>query len=163
LTKRVFNFYPGPATLPLPALEKAREEFLDFAGTGMSVIEISHRSKEWEQVMNEADSLVREVMDVPSEYKVIWLGGGASTQFFMTPLNLQVPRKPMEYVNTGGWSQKAIKEAGMYGQVKVIASSEEKGFSYIPRNVSFSEVEQNGIIGQKYPRKFLWSVICHLT
>jgi len=139
LTKRVFNFYAGPATLPLPALEKAREEFLDFAGTGMSVIEISHRSKEWEKVMTEADSLVREVMGVPSDYKVIWLGGGASTQFFMTPLNLQVPGKPLEYVNTGGWSQKAIKEAGLYGQVKVIASSEEKNFSYIPRDVSFSD------------------------
>jgi phosphoserine aminotransferase len=139
LAKRVFNFNPGPATLPLPVLEQVRDEFLNFAGTGMSVIEISHRSKEWEKTMEQADSLVREVMGVPSDYKVIWLGGGASTQFFMVPLNLQVKGKPMEYAVTGGWSQKAVKEAGLYGEVKVVASSEDKNFSYIPKNVSFSD------------------------
>jgi phosphoserine aminotransferase len=139
LAKRVFNFNPGPATLPLPVLEQARNEFLDFAGTGMSVIEISHRSKEWEKTMEQADSLVREVMGVPSDYKVIWLGGGASTQFLMVPLNLQVRGKPMEYAITGGWSQKAVKEAGLYGETKIIASSEDKNFSYIPKNVSFSD------------------------
>ena len=139
MAKRVFNFYAGPATLPLPVLEKARDEFLDFAGTGMSVIEISHRSKEWEKAMTDVDGLVREVMGVPSDYKIMWLGGGASSQFFMAPLNLQVTGKPMEYVSTGSWSQKAIKEAGLYGDVKVIASSEDKKFSYIPKNVSFSD------------------------
>jgi phosphoserine aminotransferase len=139
MVKRVFNFNPGPATLPLPVLEQARDEFLNFAGTGMSVIEISHRSKEWEKTMEEADSLVREVMGVPSDYKVIWLGGGASTQFLMVPLNLQVKGKPMEYAITGGWSQKAVKEAGLYGEAKVIASSEDKNFSYIPKNVIFSD------------------------
>ncbi|MHA3963625.1 MAG: 3-phosphoserine/phosphohydroxythreonine transaminase [Candidatus Thorarchaeota archaeon SMTZ1-45] len=139
MTKRVFNFYPGPATLPLPVLERAREEFLDFAGTGMSVIEISHRSKEWEKVMTDATNLVRELMGVPQEYKVLWLSGGASTQFFMVPLNLQQQGKVMEYVNTGGWSTKAIKEAKHFGDVEVIASSEEENFSYIPKNVEFSE------------------------
>jgi phosphoserine aminotransferase len=139
MTKRVYNFYPGPATLPLPALERARDEFLDFAGTGMSVLEISHRSKEWQQVMDDADALVREVMGIPSDYKVLWLSGGASSQFYMVPANLQVPGKPMEYVNTGGWSTKAIKEVKLYGETKVIASSEDTNFSYIPKDVEFSE------------------------
>ncbi|TFG34164.1 3-phosphoserine/phosphohydroxythreonine transaminase [Candidatus Thorarchaeota archaeon] len=139
MTKRVFNFYPGPATLALPVLKRARDELLDFAGTGMSVMEISHRSKEWEQVMKEADGLIREIMGVPSDYRVIWLGGGASTQFLMVPVNLQVVGKPMEYVNTGGWSKKAIKEAGFYGDVKVIASSEDENFCYIPKDVTISD------------------------
>lgn len=139
MTKRSWNFYAGPATLPLPVLEKARDEMLDFAGTGMSVMEISHRSKEWENAMKETDGLVREVMGVPSDYKVMWLSGGASTQFLMVPLNLQVKGKPMEYVNTGSWSQKAIKEAQFFGDVKVIASSEDAKFSYIPKDVTFSD------------------------
>jgi phosphoserine aminotransferase len=139
MTKRVFNFYAGPATLPLPALEKARDELLDFAGTGMSVMEISHRSKEWQNVMDDADVLVREIMGVPSDYKVLWLSGGASSQFYMVPVNLQVPGKPMEYVNTGGWSTKAIKEVKLIGETRVIASSEDAKFSYIPQDVEFNE------------------------
>jgi phosphoserine aminotransferase len=139
MTKRPYNFYAGPAILPLPILERAKEEFLDFAGTGMSVLEISHRSKEWEKAMTDATDLARELMGIPSDYQVLWLGGGASTQFFMTPLNLQVPGKPMEYVNTGGWSRNAIKEAKYFGDVKVVASSEEENFSYIPKNVEFNE------------------------
>ncbi|TET12234.1 MAG: 3-phosphoserine/phosphohydroxythreonine transaminase [Candidatus Thorarchaeota archaeon] len=139
MTKRVFNFFAGPATLPLPVLEKAKEEFLDFAGMGMSVLEISHRTKEWDKVMTDANNLTRELMGIPGDYKVLWLGGGASTQFYMTPLNLQLPSKPMEYVNTGGWSTKAIKEVKHFGEVKVVASSEEEKFSYIPNNVAFSE------------------------
>lgn len=146
MTKRVFNFYPGPATLPLPVLKKAKEELLDFAGTGMSVMEISHRSAEWDNVMAEADALVRELMHVPSDYKVIWLGGGASTQFLMVPVNLQVAGKPMEYVCTGGWSEKAIKEAGFYGKVDIIATSKNENYSYIPKNVSFSDKAAYGHI-----------------
>ncbi|MFW9797312.1 MAG: 3-phosphoserine/phosphohydroxythreonine transaminase [Candidatus Thorarchaeota archaeon] len=139
MTKRVFNFYAGPATLQLPVLEKAREEFLDFAGTGMSVLEISHRSKEWSNAMVEVNSLARELMGIPSDYKILWLGGGASTQFFMVPLNLHLPGKAMEYVNTGGWSTKAIKEAKHFGEVRVVASSEEEKFTYIPKDVEFSD------------------------
>ena len=139
MTKRVFNFYAGPATLPLSVLEKAREEFLDFAGTGMSVMEISHRSKEWSKAIADASDLARELMGIPSDFKVLWLGGGASTQFFMAPLNLQLPGKPMEYVNTGGWSTKAIKEAQYFGEVKVVASSEADKFTYIPKDVEFSD------------------------
>ncbi len=139
MTKRVYNFYPGPATLPLSALKKAQESLLDFRGTGMSVMEISHRSKEWDAEINQATDLVRELMDIPSDYVILWLQGGASTQFWMVPHNLQIKGKPMEYVNTGGWSTKAIKEAKFYGDVKVIASSEDEKFSYIPRDVEFGE------------------------
>jgi phosphoserine aminotransferase len=139
MTTRVFNFYAGPATLPLSVLEKARDEFLNFAGTGMSVMEISHRSKEWSKAIADATNLARELMGIPSDYNVLWLGGGASTQFFMAPLNLQLPGKAMEYVNTGGWSTKAIKEAKHFGEVKVVASSEEEKFNYIPQNVEFSD------------------------
>ncbi|TFG27601.1 3-phosphoserine/phosphohydroxythreonine transaminase [Candidatus Thorarchaeota archaeon] len=146
MTKRVFNFFAGPATLPLPVLEKAKEEFLDFANMGMSVLEISHRSEQWDKVMAEAGSLLRELMKIPSDYKIIWLGGGASTQFLMVPVNLQVPGKPLEYVSTGGWAEKAIKEAGLYGEVDIIASSKDENHSYIPKDVAFSEKAAYGHI-----------------
>ncbi len=139
MTHRVYNFYPGPATLPLPALKKAQEELLDFQGTGMSILEISHRSKEYDKVHHEAMDLVRELMRLSDDYKVLWLQGGASTQFYQVPLNLQVQGKAMEYVNTGGWSTKAIKEAKLFGDVRVVASSEEEKFSYVPQNVEFSD------------------------
>ncbi len=139
MTKRAHNFYAGPATLPLPVLERAREEFLDFAGTGMSILEISHRSKEYDKVHNEATALVKELMGLKDEYKVMWLQGGASTQFYMVPLNLQLPGKKAQYVNTGVWSKKAIKEGGFYGDVEVIASSEEDKFSYVPQGVEFDD------------------------
>src|SRR5512136_970882 len=139
MTKRVYNFYAGPAMLPLPVLKKAQEELLDFHGTGMSILEISHRSKEYDEVHKKASELIKELMGIPSNYKVLWLQGGASTQFFMAPQNLQQAGKPMEYVNTGAWAKKAIKEGKLFGDVKVIASSEDKNFSYIPKNVAFSE------------------------
>jgi phosphoserine aminotransferase len=139
MTKRVYNFYAGPATLPLPVLKKAQEELLDFHGTGMSVLEISHRSKEYDAVHKKASELLKELMGIPSNYKIMWLQGGASTQFFMVPLNLQVAGKPMEYVYTGAWAKKAIKEAKLYGEVKIAASSEDEKFSYIPKNVQFSD------------------------
>jgi phosphoserine aminotransferase len=139
MTKRVYNFYAGPATLPLPVLKKAQEELLDFQGTGMSVLEISHRSKEYDAVHKKASELLRELMGIPSGYKVLWLQGGASTQFFMAPLNLQQAGKPMEYVHTGAWAKKAIKEAKFYGDVKIVASSEDQKFTYIPKNVTFSQ------------------------
>jgi len=139
MTKRVYNFYAGPATLPLPVLERAREEFLDFAGTGMSVLEISHRSKEYDKVHQESMALVSELMGLKDDRKVLWLQGGASSQFYMVPLNLQQKGKKAQYVNTGAWSKKAIKEAGFFGEVDVVASSEDTNFSYIPKNVEFSE------------------------
>lgn len=139
MTKRVFNFYAGPATLPLPALEKAQKELLNFAGTGMSILEISHRSKEYDKVHNDATELVRELMEIPNDYKVLWLQGGASTQFFMAPVNLRMPGRPMQYVDTGTWSSKALKEARLYGDVEVVASSKDDNYSYVPKEVTFSE------------------------
>jgi len=139
MTKRVYNFYAGPATLPLEVLKKAQKELLDFKGTGMSLMEISHRSKEYAEVHTKASSLVKELMGLTDEYKILWLQGGASTQFYMVPANLQIKGKPMEYVNTGVWSKKAIKEAKLYGDVKIVASSEDKNFSYIPKNITFSD------------------------
>ena len=139
MTKRVYNFYAGPATLPLPALKKAQEELLDFKGTGMSLMEISHRSKQYAEIHTEASNLVREQMGLTDDYKILWLQGGASTQFYMLPVNLQKQGKPMEYVNTGVWSKKAIKEGKFFGEVNVIASSEDEKFSYIPKNIEFSD------------------------
>jgi len=139
MTRRVYNFYAGPATLPLPALKKAQEELLDFKGTGMSLMEISHRSKEYAEVHAEVSNLVRKLMSIPDDYRVLWLQGGASSQFYMIPLNLQMEGKPMEYVNTGAWSKKAIKEGKVYGDVKVVASSEDENFSYIPKDIQFSD------------------------
>ena len=139
MVERAYNFYAGPATLPLPALKKAKEELLNFKGTGMSLMEISHRSKEYAEVHSEASALVRKLMGLPDEYKVLWLQGGASSQFYMVPLNLQKDGKPMEYVNTGAWSKKAIKEGKFYGDVNVVASSEDTTFSYIPKDIKFSD------------------------
>jgi len=135
----VYNFYPGPATLPLPALKKAQKELLNYKGTGMSIMELSHRSKEYAALHAHASELVKELLHLSNDYKILWLQGGASTQFFMVPLNLQVKGKPMDYVNTGTWSKKAIKEAKFYGEVNVVASSEDEKFSYIPNNISFDD------------------------
>ena len=137
--KRVYNFYPGPATLPLPALEQAQKDLLDYKGTGMSVMELSHRSKEYSEIHENASGLVKELMGLPNDYKVLWLQGGASTQFYMVPVNLGQKGKTMEYVNTGVWSKKAIKEAKFYGDVNVVASSEDQNFSYIPKNIGFTD------------------------
>ena len=139
MIKRVYNFYAGPATLPLPVLKKAQEELLNFNGTGMSILEISHRSKEYDAVHKKASEILKELMGIPSNYKILWLQGGASTQFFMVPLNLKINDKPMEYVQTGAWAKKAIKEAKLYGEVKIVASSENENFSYIPKNIQFSD------------------------
>jgi len=157
MTKRVYNFYAGPATLPLSALKKAQEELLNFKDTGMSLMEISHRSKAYAEVHAEASNLVRKLMKVPNDYKILWLQGGASSQFYMVPLNLQKNGKPFEYVNTGAWSKKAIKEGKFYGEVNVVASSEDENFSYIPKNIAFSDdaafghvTGNNTIFGTEY-------------
>jgi len=139
MVKRVYNFYAGPATLPLPALKRAQEELLDFQGTGVSILEISHRSKQYDAMHNKAIELLHELMGIPDDYKVLWVGGGASSQFYMVPVNLGIPGKAVEFVNTGVWSKKAIKEAKLYMDVNVVASSEDTNFSYIPKDFSFSE------------------------
>ncbi len=139
MVKRVYNFYPGPATLPLPALKQAQEELLNYMDSGMSIMELSHRSKEYAAIHQGATDLVHELLGLSDEYKVLWLQGGASTQFYMVPVNLHRKEKQMEYVNTGAWSKKAIKEAQFFGEVSVVASSEDKNFSYVPDDISFSD------------------------
>ncbi|TFG07371.1 3-phosphoserine/phosphohydroxythreonine transaminase, partial [Candidatus Thorarchaeota archaeon] len=138
MVDRVYNFYAGPATLPLPALKRAKEEILNWKETGMSILEISHRSKQYDELHNESISLVRELMGVPDDYKILWLQGGASGQFFMIPHNLRLPGKPMEYADTGRWSDKAIKEAKLYGDVKIVASSAQDNYKYVPKDVKFN-------------------------
>lgn len=138
MTGRVFNFYAGPATLPLPALKQAQKDLLNYNDTGMSIMELSHRSKEYTAIHTRATELVHELMGLSEEYKVLWLQGGASSQFYMAPLNLKQKGKKMQYVDTGMWASKAIKEAKFYGDVEVVASSQDKNYSYIPKDISFS-------------------------
>ncbi len=126
------NFYAGPSILPDYTIENTAAAVKDFAGTGLSVMEVSHRSKEFVAVMDEAQQLFKELLAIPDGYSVLFLGGGASTQFAMVPFNLF--RKKAAYLNTGAWSKKAIKEAQGFGEVEVVASSEDKLFNYIPRN-----------------------------
>jgi len=130
--RTVYNFSAGPSMLPEAVLEKAQKEMLDYDGTGMSVMELSHRSDIFSSIIHEADSLLRDIMAIPDHYKVLFLQGGASGQFAMIPLNLFQKSKKADYVNTGAWSKKAIAEASRYGTVRVVASSEDKTFSYIP-------------------------------
>ncbi len=131
-TQRVHNFYAGPATLPASALERAQRELLDFSGTGMSVMEISHRSKEYEAVHREAQALLRELLAIPENYHVLFLQGGASLQFAMVPMNLLGDGVKADYVLTDDWSKKAFQEAKRFGEVREAASSENTGFDRIP-------------------------------
>lgn len=131
--KRVYNFSAGPSMLPEPVLRRAAEEMLDYQGSGQSVMEMSHRSKLYEGIIQSAESLLRSVMDIPDNYKVLFLQGGASTQFAMVPLNLMNRSKKADYVLTGQWATKAYKEAARYGQANVVASSKDKTFTYIPK------------------------------
>jgi len=130
--KRVYNFSAGPACLPLPVLEKAQKEFICYGDTGMSILEMSHRSAAYQDVIDRAEASLRKLMAIPDNYKVLFLQGGASLQFAMIPMNLMSEKKKAYYVNTGVWSKKAIKEAKRFGEVVVPASSEDKTFSYIP-------------------------------
>ena len=126
------NFYAGPSILPDYTIKNTAEAVKDFAGTGLSVMEVSHRSKEFVAVMDEAQALFKELLNVPEDYEVLFLGGGASTQFYMVPFNLM--NKKSAYLNTGSWASKAQKEAGFFGEVVEVASSKDANFNYIPKN-----------------------------
>ena len=128
---RAYNFSAGPSTLPLSVLEEAQREFLDFAGTGMSVTEISHRNKAFEAVVQEGEALLRELMHIPDDYAVLFVQGGASTQFAAVPLNLMHKGKA-DYIVTGNFSKKAWQEGKIYGDAACVASSEDKTYTYIP-------------------------------
>ena len=126
------NFYAGPSILPQYTLEKTIEGIKDFAGSGLSVLEISHRSKEFIACMNDTIALVNELLEVPSGYHIIFLGGGASLQFAMVPMNMMINKSA--YLVTGSWASKAFKEAKVYGEAVEVASSKDKNFSYLPKN-----------------------------
>ena len=128
---RVYNFSAGPAVLPEEVLKEAADEMLDYRGTGMSVMEMSHRSKAFDTIIKEAEQDLRELMNIPDNYKVLFLQGGASQQFAAIPMNL-MKNKVADYIITGQWSKKAFQEAKKYGNVKAVASSEDKTYSYIP-------------------------------
>ena len=133
--KRVFNFNPGPAALPLEVLEQAQAELLDFKGTGMSVMEISHRSKEFEAVIQTAEADLRELYGIPANYKVMFLQGGASLQFAMLPMNLRPAGASADYIVTGTWSKTAIKEAQKLGTARAAANTEKEGFKGLPASL----------------------------
>ncbi len=128
---RVYNFSAGPAVLPEEVLKEAAAEMLDYNGTGMSVMEMSHRSKAYQQIIDDAEKDLRELMNIPDNYKVLFLQGGASQQFAMIPMNL-MKNKKAAYIITGQWAKKAYQEAQKYGDAKAVASSADKTFSYIP-------------------------------
>lgn len=134
------NFYGGPAILPAVVLDQAADSIKDFAGMGLSLLEISHRSKPFEAVMDEAQNLVLELMGLNSEYSVLFLSGGASSQFYMIPMNLLNDHEKAFYVNTGVWASGALKEAKLFGNVEVIASSENEQFNHIPKNYQIPTV-----------------------
>ena len=125
------NFNAGPCVLPQPAIESAINAIRDFDGTGIGILEISHRTPGWERIMAETEQLWRDLLNIPENYAVMFLGGGASTQFFYVPANLM--HKKAAYLQTGVWAKKAIKEAKFYGEVEVVASSEDKNYTYIPK------------------------------
>ncbi|MDR1006625.1 MAG: 3-phosphoserine/phosphohydroxythreonine transaminase [Bacteroidales bacterium] len=131
---KVHNFNAGPCVLPKPAIESVIEAIRDFDNTGIGLLEISHRTPGWERIMKETEELWRELLHIPDNYDVLFLGGGASTQFFTVPANLLC--KKAAYLQTGVWAKKAVKEAKFYGDVEVVASSEDKNYTYIPKGYS---------------------------
>ena len=130
---RVYNFSAGPSMLPEEVLKKAAAEMLDYEGSGQSVAEMSHRSKEFETIIKDAEALLRELMNIPDNYKVLFLQGGASTQFAAIPMNFMNGSGKADFIITGQWAKKAYSEAQKYGDCKVVASSADKTFSYIPK------------------------------
>lgn len=155
---RVYNFSAGPAVLPEEVLKEAAAEMLDYRGTGMSVMEMSHRSKSYETIIEDAESDLRNLLHIPENYKVLFLQGGGSTQFAMVPMNL-MKNRVADYIITGQWAKKAHKEASIYGKANAIASSADKTFSYIPdcSDLPVSEdadyvyiCENNTIYGTKF-------------
>ena len=129
---KVYNFSAGPAVLPSQVLERAREELLDWHGSGMSVMEMSHRGKEFMSIAEKAETDLRDLMKIPGNYKVLFLQGGASSQFAMVPINLLRGKNKADYIWTGAWGKKAIAEARRYCEVNVAASSEEENFTTVP-------------------------------
>ncbi len=137
MSERIYNFSPGPATLPLKVLEKAGNDIINFENSGIGICEISHRSKEFMAVASQAEQLLRDLLTIPNNYKVLFLQGGASSQFFMVPMNLLSEGKKATYLNTGTWSKKAIKEAQLFGTIDVAFSSEGERFNRVPADKEY--------------------------
>lgn len=157
---RVFNFSAGPSMMPEAVLRKAASEMLDYEGSGQSVMEMSHRSKVFQSIIDKAESLLRELMNIPDNYKVLFLQGGGSSQFSMIPMNLMTKNKKADFIITGQWAKKAFQEAARYGEARIVASSEDKTYSYIPKtdkSMFDSDADyvyiclNNTIYGTKYP------------
>lgn len=160
MPERVYNFSAGPAVLPEPVLEQAARDIVNFQNTGMGLIEISHRSKEFTAVLDEAADLIKELLGLPEGYKVLFLQGGASSQFFMIPMNLLKKDQVASYLNTGVWSKKAIKEAKLFGNIEVPFSSEDRTFDRVPKPGEYTVnpkseylyfVSNNTIYGTRFP------------
>ena len=130
---RVYNFSAGPSMLPEDVLKTAAAEMMEYGETGQSVMEMSHRSKEYQAIFDETEKNLREIMNIPDNYDVLFLQGGASTQFAMVPLNLMTKNGKADYIITGQWANKAYKEAARYGKARAVATSADKTFSYIPK------------------------------
>ena len=154
---RVYNFSAGPSMLPQAVLERARDELLDYHGSGQSVMEMSHRSSVYDAIIRDTEARLRRVLEIPENYKVGFFQGGASTQFAMVPLNL-MPTGEADYVVTGNFSKKAAEEAQKFGKVHIVASSKDRNFTYIPSEIHCTEnasylhiCENNTIFGTRYP------------
>jgi len=158
--ERIYNFSAGPAVLPQSVLEQARDELLNWQGCGMSVMEMSHRGKEFMGIAAQAEADLRELLAVPTNYKVLFLQGGASSQFAMVPMNLLRGKNSADYVNTGEWSKKAIKEAKKYCSVNVAATSEDKNFSYAPTQDKWS-LDTNAAYVHDTPNETIGGVEFH--
>jgi phosphoserine aminotransferase len=138
--QRIFNFNAGPAALPLPVLEQVQQELLNFKGSGMSLLEVSHRSKWFDDVLDDSIARIKRLLKLDERYHVLFLQGGASMQFCMVPMNLALDGRPVDYVDTGTWASKAIKEANIQGKdVRVVASSEGREYTYIPKELALDQ------------------------
>ena len=172
---RIYNFSAGPAMLPEEVLKEAAEEMLDYRGCGMSVMEMSHRSKVYQQIIDEAEADLRELVGIPENYKVLFLQGGATLQFGMIPMNLMTINKKADFIHTGVWTKKAMQDAKLFGEVRVIASSEDRKFAYIPdvKNLKINKdadyvymCDNNTIYGTKfkeYPETGDIPLICDMS
>lgn len=150
--KKVYNFYAGPAILPQQVMKKAQEELLDFNGIGLSIMEISHRSKDFETMIDTAEKKIKKLLGVPDNYSVMFIQGGASLQFGMIPMNLLKKDGKADYVHTGSWASKAISEAKLFGNVNIAGNSKDKNFSYVPPitlspDASYVHITSNETIG----------------
>jgi phosphoserine aminotransferase len=174
MSERIFNFNAGPAALPTEVLEEVQKDLLNYKGEGLSVMEMSHRSKTFDSIIKDAESGLKRIMKLPDNYKVIFMQGGATMQFAAVPLNLLKSGKGSDYINTGSWSKKAIQEAQKLGKkVNVIASSEDANFNYIPKEYSINKdaaylhiTSNNTIFGTqwaKYPDSGNVPMVCDMS